>query len=273
MISWVCTVHKVKGLRLTSGVVSFDFEKQTSLNEGQAYVALSRVISIYNLFLIGKYICNVFKVKVTAVVEYSRLRENRFNTVYTDDVDCNILTVSLLNTRFINRYATDISRARHLTENNILCLTESQIKNYTDVAENKQQLSTFVIHFNSCGARHQNLAFCVIQNIALSKYEAFLGISVIDITNNSFLHNAIWIMLLYRSPSSSFTIIFNTSENLLSDRHIIDIVLGDFKGNAQFLFLCNPQKSSVNVCPMKILKSTITKKVIVCFYNLGEKKI
>ena len=110
VISWVCTVHKEQGLRLTSGVVSFDFEKQTSLNEGQTYVALSRVISIYNLFLIGKYICNVFKVKVTAVVEYSRLRENRFNTIYTDDVDCNILTVSLLNTRFINRYATDISR-------------------------------------------------------------------------------------------------------------------------------------------------------------------
>ena len=42
------------------------------------------------------------------------------------------------------------------------------------------------------------------------------------------------------------------------------------KGNAQFLFLCNPQKSSVNVCLMEILKSTVTKQVIVCFYNLGE---
>ena len=33
-----------------------------------------------------------------------------------------------------------------------------------------------------------------------------------------------------------------------------------FNGNAQFLFLCNPQKSLVNVCPMKILKSTVTKE-------------
>ena len=32
------------------------------------------------------------------------------------------------------------------------------------------------------------------------------------------------------------------------------------KGNAQFIFLCNPQKSSVNVCLMKILKITATKK-------------
>ena len=35
-------------------------------------------------------------------------------------------------------------------------------------------------------------------------------------------------MLLYRSPSSSLTRFFNRLENLLSDRHIIDIVLGDF---------------------------------------------
>ena len=43
-----------------------------------------------------------------------------------------------------------------------------------------------------------------------------------------------------------------------------------FKGNAQFIVLCNPQKSSVNVCLMNILKSTVTKNVIVCFNNLGE---
>ena len=42
------------------------------------------------------------------------------------------------------------------------------------------------------------------------------------------------------------------------------------KENAQFMFLCDPQKSSVNVCLIKILKGTVTKKVIVCFYNLSE---
>ena len=33
-----------------------------------------------------------------------------------------------------------------------------------------------------------------------------------------------------------------------------------FKGNAQLIFLFNPQKSSVDVCLIKILKSTVTKK-------------
>ena len=99
VLSWACTGHKVQGLSLTSAVVSFDLEKQKSFNEGQMYVALSRVTSIYNLFLIGKYNRNVFKVNESAVAECNRLRENRFDTINTNYVDCNSLTVSLLNTR------------------------------------------------------------------------------------------------------------------------------------------------------------------------------
>ena len=38
------------------------------------------------------------------------------------------------------------------------------------------------------------------------------------------------------------------------------------------MFLCN-QKLSPYVSLMKILKSTVTKKIILCFYNLSEKKI
>ena len=42
-----------------------------------------------------------------------------------------------------------------------------------------------------------------------------------------------------------------------------------FKGNAQFIFLCN-QKSSVNVSLIKIFKSAVTKKVIMSFNNLRK---
>ena len=46
----------------------------------------------------------------------------------------------------------------------------------------------------------------------------------------------------------------------------------ELKGNAQFIFLCNPQKSSVNVCLKKILKSTVTKEVTVCVLITWVKK-
>ena len=32
----------------------------------------------------------------------------------------------------------------------------------------------------------------------------------------------------------------------------------DFKANGQEIFLCNPQKSSVNVCLLKTLKKTLS---------------
>ena len=94
--------------------------------------------------------------------------------------------------------------------------------------EIKEQLSTFEIYFNSCGVRHKNLAFCPGRNIVLSKHETFRGISVINITKTNFSHNTMWIMLLYHSPSSSLTACLNTLENLISDRHVIVIVFGDF---------------------------------------------
>ena len=39
-----------------------------------------------------------------------------------------------------------------------------------------------------------------------------------------------------------------------------DLSQSYIKGNAQFIFLYNPPKSSVNVCLMKILKRTVTKR-------------
>ena len=63
--------------------------------------------------------------------------------IYIDHVDCISVTVSLLNMRFFVRHALDISRNKELMENDIMCLTESQIPNGTDEAEMFQQLIYF----------------------------------------------------------------------------------------------------------------------------------
>ena len=126
-----------------SAVVSLNLEYQKSFKEGQMYVALSGVTKPDNLFITGKYSPNVFQVNDNALVEYSRLRENLFDRFYIDHVDCNSLTVSLLNTQSSVRHAVDINKTKEPTENDILCLTESKITNATDGAEIFEQLSTF----------------------------------------------------------------------------------------------------------------------------------
>ena len=70
-----------------------------------------------------------------AIREYIQLQEIKFDRIYTDYIDCNCITESLLNTRSLKRHVIDISRAKKLVENETLCLKESQITNDTDFPE------------------------------------------------------------------------------------------------------------------------------------------
>ena len=127
-------------------------------------------------------------------------------------------------------------------ENGVLRLTESQITNDTDGAEISEHLSTFMVYFNSCSAKHQNLALCLGQNIVPLKHEVSPGISIIDIKKDSFSHDLIRVILLYRSPNSPLTSIYNSLENELSDI-FINIVLGDF--NTDILNIININLNNV----------------------------
>ena len=74
MLSWACTVRKVKGLSLDKAVVSFNLLKQRSFNNGQMYVALSRVTSLNGLFLTGEFRSMAIKSDPRATQEYERMR-------------------------------------------------------------------------------------------------------------------------------------------------------------------------------------------------------
>ena len=57
-LPWTCTVHKIQGLTLAEGVgvsEGFTLESQKSFNQGQMFVALSKITSISELYLIRKY--------------------------------------------------------------------------------------------------------------------------------------------------------------------------------------------------------------------------
>ena len=72
MLSWACTVHKVRGLGLNSAVINFDLEKQKSFNQGQMYATFGSVTNINNLYLIGIYNRNAFQIYSNVTSEYSR---------------------------------------------------------------------------------------------------------------------------------------------------------------------------------------------------------
>ena len=85
--------------------------------------------------------------------------------------------------------------------------------------------------------------------------------------NCPFIEERFWI--LYQLRLSCWSDEGCGTKNYKKD--IIMYLMNEFKGNAKFIFLFNPQISSLNVCLIKILKSTVTqKKIIVRFNNLRE---
>ena len=111
-----CTVHKVQGLSLTEGEAIFVLESQKSFSPGQIYIALSRITSIHELYLIRKYTTAALKVNESAKKEYEKLRTESASTI------------SLLNTRSFKTHFRDFLLEKHLLENDISCLTETQLK-------------------------------------------------------------------------------------------------------------------------------------------------
>ena len=105
---------------MAEGVVSFDLEKQKSFNQGQIYVALTKLSSMNKMYLIESYNRAALKVNESTKKEYERFRsEGLFKSQSHLAV---ILKLHVL----------DIAMDDPLLHNDILCLTETQCEAGSD---------------------------------------------------------------------------------------------------------------------------------------------
>ena len=111
MLCWACTCHKVQGISLDRAVVSFELNKQKCFNNGQMYVALSRVTSLRGLFIVGEITPSAIRVDKNVTLEYERMRNAcKVKPLHNTGITDSTLTVTLLNTRSLRRHAIDISQ-------------------------------------------------------------------------------------------------------------------------------------------------------------------
>ena len=129
MLSWACTVHKVQGDQFKEAVISYELRRQRSFNNGQFYVALSRVMLLDGLYLTGKYDRNAIKVDQRATEQYDHMRKNCQLPPIEDfgSLEEDTLTITLLNTRSLPKHSLDIAADAILMECDIMCLTETQL--------------------------------------------------------------------------------------------------------------------------------------------------
>ena len=115
-----CTVHKLQGLSLDTGVISFDLHEQKYFNQCQMYVALSRIKSLENLFLIGTYAALAIIENVTAKLEYERMSSNQIKFLQKLRISDFSITITLLNISSIKGHMLNVLCDQHLIESDFL---------------------------------------------------------------------------------------------------------------------------------------------------------
>ena len=110
-LAWACTVHKVQGLTLDRVVFGFELFKKRQFNCGQVYVALSRVKSLSQLYLLGDINSAGIRADSRVGEEYERLRTQSFE-FHAPKMVCKSssenIVMSLLNVRSLKKHCTDI---------------------------------------------------------------------------------------------------------------------------------------------------------------------
>ena len=134
-LAWACTVHKVQGFTLDQIVISFELNKQTAFQSGQAYVALSRVRTLNGLFILDKFDPKQIKSDQRVTDEYERLHtdsEIGFNLPSVSEDDHGRVTISLLNVRSLARHWEDVVGDTKLMHSHVLVFTETQMIHSSD---------------------------------------------------------------------------------------------------------------------------------------------
>ena len=229
-LAYACTVHKVQGLTLNKAVFSFDLGAQRYFNNGQVYVALSRVRKLDDLFIIGEPTAVDVRADEDTLTEYKRLQSeaNLFQTVSSSSQNNNRLIITLLNTRSLQKHAIDLVKHPNLLSS-VICLTETQLlpQNQTD-----KIMELFPYHiplFNNSTDKYSSIAMLVEKTLDFNDLMQLEGVQLTSITIPN-LQLSFKILLIYRKQSQSIHS-FREILTYLIQSNSPDIILGDFNIN------------------------------------------
>jgi hypothetical protein len=229
----------VQGLTVENILVSFE----NRFDNGQAYVALSRVKSIDGLYLKGfqpeKIRCNksvqnhmsYMRSKKTSIPFYSMLYRK------TD------LLISVLNVRSLTHHSEALQKEPAFIQSDIVVCTETWLADFLNTSDFLSEKDLFFFKCDKLdGSSHQRTASGVMIIIKASFLkdakqvftysDRFLQVLAIEIETTT--NKRLRIVAVYKSPSStmSLTDILNQA---VTKTNIATIVTGDFNENLLLL--------------------------------------
>jgi hypothetical protein len=235
-LAWATTIHKVQGLTLPKIVVNF----KGRFNPGQAYVAISRVKSLNDLYIVN-FNASAIKHSEKVEEEMSRLQSKLLPPLPL--LQCQLLqssqhlTISLLNIRSIRNKIHDI------TSGSCLALAKHGYvqDDLPELFDNNVILRCDQTGGNHCGgvmiSLINTITVCSVRKITSNGIECLL--CKLLLPNNDQFN----IVLLYRSPTASITSLVNILSQVLVNISIPTFILGDF--NIDYLQQSQSQLSDI----------------------------
>ena len=222
-------MHKVQGLTLSQAVVSFSLEKQKTFKPRQMYVALNRIRNSQGMFLTGMFCKEAIKASTEASKEYDRLLNTAaFISAPVVVPSYNSLFFTLIYTRSLKSDASDIASDSRLMENNILLLTETQLRPASDITSFESVLHEFLIDCNMNNHCFSSFAICYQGSIKIcDDPQKFDGITIVKVHKSIFSNKTIGIALLYSEHSSTLSY-FYEDLTTLNQNDDIGMILSDF---------------------------------------------
>ena len=186
-LAWACTIHKVQGLTLSTVVFSFELYKQKQFNYGQAYVALSRVKSLEQLYIIGEIDPKHIRADPRVHKEYERLRSRDLQACIPDIMtSCaaasDTISFTLLNVRSLRKHCTDLKFDLGITCCDVLALTETRLKPSETNEFIEEHLDAFQITRQDNENDFLSLAFCTKITVQCSRHLFYQEINGLLVT-------------------------------------------------------------------------------------------
>ena len=230
-LAWATTIHKVQGLTLDKIVVDM---KGGRFSPGQAYVAFSRVKTLYGLHILN---FNAKAIKSSSDVQNEMARLNNKLLPPIPQLEClsladNYVTICLQNVRSFLAKLGDIEQDICLKAANILCFCETWLT--TSQPSPRILNDRIVIRCDrQSGNSKGGSMLCVPRCMQPSQTCTILANSIEVACSKLTLPNAnqMQIFVLYRSPNAPLQTLLTTLCRVLvyaSEADIPTVILGDF---------------------------------------------
>ena len=210
---------------------------------GQTYVALNRVASLAELFLIGNYTKAVFKVNNTGTNEYNTLRAEQAVAFcqLSETVLPEKLVILLLNVWLLRKHFGDIENSSYLVQSDILFF-RTQILPLQGGSDLPAMMGGFYVTYNSSNDRFCILPLCYRDDLNLLNHVKMNGFSILTFHKPSFSDEYFEVILFYKKNSALQALLLSQLQDLICSEQI-QIILGDFNTDSfdsdNYAFLSN----------------------------------